>query len=216
MPQTWFVSDEHYNDKNMVGAAGRRPFSTHEKMIEAFRDAHNRVVGSQDLVCHLGDFCLLSGGLGVSTPSKILSGLNGQHVLIRGNHDRPHRWRPGPPFYWVRNRSSVNIEVEGEDLQIVMDHWPMRTWERKHQGALQLHGHEHGGLPPLVNQLDVCIENAHRAFGEWRPFSADDVVEAVVRQNLTPTPHPDNHYAHHGKPTPPLTRPRTHGLPRKP
>ena len=204
MSQTWFVSDEHYNDKNMVGPGGHRPFETQLEMIRAFQRAHNDVVEPNDLVCHLGDYFMASGGLAPGDASKILAELRGHHVLVRGNHDKPDRWTPAPAFKWIRFKTSIDAHDGERDLCCVLDHWPMRTWSRKHYGAVQLHGHEHGNLPPLANQLDVGIDHAHRLFGEWRPFSGTDVLQVIRLQNQMLQPNPDNDYGHHGKLTPVL------------
>jgi calcineurin-like phosphoesterase family protein len=44
----------------------------------------NKIVGKDDLVYHLGDFCFK----GKSTADIFLDKLNGEIILIKGNHDR--------------------------------------------------------------------------------------------------------------------------------
>ena len=78
----WFTSDTHFYHSNIIGFC-KRPFKNVEDMNETLIENWNRVVGQDDIVFHLGDFCL--GGSAEWT--KILDRLNGKIYLIMGNHD---------------------------------------------------------------------------------------------------------------------------------
>ena len=47
----------------------------------------------------------------------------------------------------------------GEQL-VVLDHYPMRSWNKSHYGSWQLYGHHHGTLPedPNAFQMDVGVD----------------------------------------------------------
>lgn len=82
----FFTSDEHYLHKNVNRLCGR-PFS-HEDMTEGHEELirrHNSVVGPDDYVWHLGDFCW-----NYQRTEEFLSRLNGTHSLVMGNHDDGH------------------------------------------------------------------------------------------------------------------------------
>ena len=80
--KVYFTSDTHFYHSNIIGFC-KRPFKNVEDMNETLIENWNRVVGQDDIVFHLGDFCL--GGSHEWT--KILNRLNGKIYLILGNHD---------------------------------------------------------------------------------------------------------------------------------
>ena len=79
---TFFTSDTHFNHANIISFCNR-PFKDVEQMNEVMIANWNHVIGKDDSVFHLGDFCL--GGAAEWT--KILDRLNGKIYLIMGNHD---------------------------------------------------------------------------------------------------------------------------------
>ena len=78
---TFFTSDTHFNHANIIKFCNR-PFKDVEQMNETLIANWNRVIGPNDTVFHLGDFCL--GGAAEWT--KVLDRLNGKIYLIMGNH----------------------------------------------------------------------------------------------------------------------------------
>ena len=80
--KVFFTSDTHFNHANILKFCDR-PFKNVEEMNETIIVNWNKVIGKDDTVFHLGDFCL--GGSAEWT--KILDRLNGKIHLIVGNHD---------------------------------------------------------------------------------------------------------------------------------
>ena len=80
--KVFFTSDTHFNHTNIIQYC-QRPFKSTDEMNEAIIDNWNSVVGEEDTVFHLGDFCLGSS----AEWNKILNRLNGKIYLILGNHD---------------------------------------------------------------------------------------------------------------------------------
>lgn len=78
----FFTSDTHFNHSNIIRFCNR-PFHNVEEMNETIIRNWNSVVAPDDIVFHLGNFCL--GGAAEWT--KILERLNGRIYLILGNHD---------------------------------------------------------------------------------------------------------------------------------
>ena len=54
--KVFFTSDTHFNHANIIKFC-ERPFGSIEEMNEALIANWNRVVGKDDIVFHLGDFC---------------------------------------------------------------------------------------------------------------------------------------------------------------
>lgn len=167
----WFTSDQHFDHENIIKLANR-PFSGVTEMNEAIITAHNDIVKPGDSVYHLGDFCFTWGDS--VRPSKLLKLLNGQHFLIKGNHDRVRNWDPFPKFIWVRERDKLKTKTYGD---IYMDHYPLRDWPGRYRGRIQVYGHTHGTLEPLIGSAEVGVDIAYRTLNEWRPFSIEEIRE---------------------------------------
>jgi calcineurin-like phosphoesterase family protein len=45
-----------------------------------------------------------------------------------------------------------------DGVQLVLCHYPFRSWNGMHRGAVNLHGHSHGRLKPLARQHDVGVD----------------------------------------------------------
>jgi calcineurin-like phosphoesterase family protein len=87
MPAVFLISDTHFGHEKTCTVFKRedgsplRPFSSAEEMDEFMVKAWNERVRPNDKVYHLGDVAIARKSLG------ILRRLNGDKVLIRGNHD---------------------------------------------------------------------------------------------------------------------------------
>lgn len=78
----WFTSDQHFGHRRIIEYC-KRPFASVEEMNDQLIQRHNALVQPDDRVYHLGDFALMTG----PKIKGIVQSLNGQHVLIKGNHD---------------------------------------------------------------------------------------------------------------------------------
>jgi calcineurin-like phosphoesterase family protein len=89
MSNTFLISDTHFSHTNSWktfklanGITPMRPFTSTEEMDETMIDNWNHVVKPQDKVYHLGDIAMSKHAI-----NSILPRLNGEKVLIKGNHD---------------------------------------------------------------------------------------------------------------------------------
>lgn len=67
---TFFTSDTHFNHANIIRFCNR-PFKDVEQMNETLIANWNRVVGTNDIVFHLGDFCLGGAAEYLSVPLSV-------------------------------------------------------------------------------------------------------------------------------------------------
>ena len=87
MPAVFLVSDTHFGHAGVCrftrndGVTKLRPWDDPDEMDEFMIKAWNERVGPRDKVYHLGDVVINRKAL------KTLARLNGDKVLIRGNHD---------------------------------------------------------------------------------------------------------------------------------
>ena len=190
MPNLLLTADSHFAHANVIEYTGR-PFASVNEMDEAMIAAWNSVVGPDDVVYHLGDFCL--GGL-IEARWR-LSRLNGIiHILgYPWHHDK--RWLPKPdspfPLYSaigfrvVIEPPMVVLELEqyqlnGRPMPLVLCHYPLApSWDRAHYGSWHAFGHCHGRYNPSGLCLDVGVDNAYKLLGAYRPFRLEEFAEIM-------------------------------------
>jgi calcineurin-like phosphoesterase family protein len=143
----FFTADTHFGDHRTINIQ-RRPFATVAEMDAAIIAGWNAVVRREDEVWHLGDVARR----GVDVPDW-LGRLNGVKHLLRGNNDDA---ATSAATGWVSVRDYAEMEVDG--VALVLCHYPFRSWNGQHRGAINLHGHSHGRLKPMPRQFDVGVD----------------------------------------------------------
>lgn len=151
----FFTSDTHFGDHRTINI-WKRPFGSAAEMDSALIDGWNGTVRPEDEVWHLGDFARRAADV-----PGLLARLHGVKHLVRGNNDAPAATAAEG---WASVQDYAEIEVEGRRL--VLCHYPFRSWNGQHRGAIDLHGHSHGRLKPLPRQFDVGVD-----VWRWRPVA---------------------------------------------
>lgn len=57
---------------------------------------------------------------------------------------------------WASVGDYAELELDGHKL--ILCHYPFRSWNGQHRGAVNLYGHSHGRLKPVPNQYDVGVD----------------------------------------------------------
>lgn len=149
MIKEWYTSDSHWFHQKIIEYCNR-PFSSVEQMNTTLIKRWNEVVGKSDKVYHLGDFALS----GKEQVSEIVSQLNGQIYLIKGNHDtHTNDWYRECGFKEVYDHPIIvhdYLILSHEPLPFVMN-----------QMYCSIYGHIH--TSPLYqtwtsNSCCVCVE----------------------------------------------------------
>jgi len=144
----------------------------------------NSVVSPGDLVYILGDmfWCKSSEAI------PVLKQLNGQKILIRGNHDRCSDGEFKRQFVKITDY----LEIEEDDgARIVLSHYPIPCFKNHFYGWYHLYGHvhtsfEHNMMLSIRRQMTELYDKqcmmlnvgammpymdyAPRTFEELRPF----------------------------------------------
>ncbi len=179
--RVFFTSDTHFNHSNIIRFC-RRPFKDVNCMNETLIGNWNSVVGTDDVIFHLGDFCL--GGAAEWT--RILDRLNGRIYLILGNHDMKNI-RQGFLERFEHVTQQMCIEVKRQ--QIVLNHNPFLCYGGSYAKTWQLFGHVHSGpyntgldKPRLKmlfpTQYDVGVDN-----NSFFPVAYEE-VEKIIRKQV--------------------------------
>ncbi len=143
----WFTADTHFGDHRTLNIH-KRDFASTAAMDAAMIAGWNAVVAPDDDIWHLGDVARR-----LEDVAPLLAQLNGIKHLVRGNNDDPAIAQvPG----WASVADYAEIVVD--DRFCVLCHYPFRSWNRQHRGAINLHGHSHGRLKPMPRQFDVGVD----------------------------------------------------------
>jgi calcineurin-like phosphoesterase family protein len=145
----YFTSDHHFGHGGARGLY-RRPYPSVAAMDHDMIARWNAVVRPEDEVWHLGDFAIRQPAARVAA---LLEALHGRKHLIAGNNDDAGVTACAG---WISVRPYAEVTVD--DTNLVLCHYPFRTWRNMGKGWINLHGHSHGRLKPLPRQFDVGVD----------------------------------------------------------
>lgn len=116
MANKFYIADWHYGHANAIHF-DNRPFANVEKMNEVLIKNWNERVKPGDMVYVLGDmfWCKSSDAI------PVLKNLNGQKLLIKGNHDRCNDSQFAKEFVKIIEY----LEVEDGGKKIALCHYPI-------------------------------------------------------------------------------------------
>jgi len=163
----FFISDTHFDHARIIELC-HRPFDNVEQMNAAMVENWNSVVGSGDIVYHGGDFAF-SRNRGRVT--ELLRRLNGTKHLIQGNHDH-EVVRKAKGWNSVQLRRNIKVLP----AQIVIDHYPIEIWDKRHYGSIHLFGHIHEKTCEKETELR---HNISVDFNEFIPVSLEQIVSIM-------------------------------------
>jgi len=177
METIWFSADQHDSHPKIIEICGRpTTLENHRQWI--IEDVINKYVSKKHRLYLLGDVSFASK---TEAETKFLSKLNGQKTLIVGNHDK--NIRKSTYFGEITQRKNFTFSREGLNIHIVLDHFPIASWERKVYGSWHLHGHTHGRFINTGLSWDAGIDNKrtlNTSDGEiishiWKPINLFEV-----------------------------------------
>lgn len=182
----FFTSDTHYGHANIIKYSNR-PYKSVEEMNEALIANYNSRVKDTDTCYHLGDVAFLPSG----EIKQIWERLNGDKVLILGNHDSKENFVGLPRtkvFQYLEIRVSDPTAPNGYNgrQHIILLHYSMRVWNKSHRGTWQLYGHSHGTLPddPNLLSMDVGVDPQ-----KYFPISYDEVKAHMAKKTWKALDH---------------------------
>ena len=152
MPSVYLASDPHFGHWGMCkflrsDGTKLRPWDTPEEMDEALVKNWNETVKPKDKVYLLGDVVINRRAL------PTVGRLNGDLVLIRGNHDIFKLHEYTPYFRDVRAYHVLNKQ------RVILSHIPIHTMQMERWRG-NIHGHCHANRVMLGDVPDpryVCV-----------------------------------------------------------
>jgi calcineurin-like phosphoesterase family protein len=179
MSNVFLVSDTHFGHAGVCrfmrddGVTKLRPWDNPEEMDEAMIKLWNETVRPNDKVYHLGDVVINRKAL------QIMHRLNGDKVLIKGNHDIFRLEEYTPFFRDIRGYHVLN--------GLILSHIPVHEASLARFGC-NIHGHLHSNrvmkTAQFVRQevIDpryycVCVEQT-----DFKPIAFEEVMKRIKEQ----------------------------------
>lgn len=173
MPSVWLISDTHFGHEKTCTVFKRedgsplRPFSSAEEMDEYMISAWNDRVRPKDKVYHLGDVVISRKYL------STLERLNGDKVLIRGNHD----------IFKLEDYTQYFRDIRGYHVMngMILSHVPIHEQQLARFGC-NIHGHLHAHRvmkdgKPDPRYHSVCVEQT-----DFAPILFEEVQKRIVAE----------------------------------
>ena len=158
----FFASDHHFGHANILtfkrgDGSPLRNFDTVEEMDEHIIKCHNSVVGHNDKVYFLGDVVMSRKKSALS----ILYRLNGEKVLIKGNHDQCDASAYLEHFKDIRG----SHQFKG----LIMTHIPIHP-DSLGRWGFNVHGHLHSNTVGDPRYYNVSMESIN-----YTPISLEEI-----------------------------------------
>lgn len=141
MSKVFFTSDLHLGHENVI-RFDHRPFGTVEEMDAELVRRWNVKVQPGDLVYVLGDLIWRSR---TDDAYTLIRSMNGQIILIKGNHDRfLHNAKAKNALAGVKDYDDISVTLEdGTARRCILSHYYIPMYNGHRYGAIHLHGHSH-------------------------------------------------------------------------
>ena len=173
MPAVFLVSDTHFGHAGVCrfmrndGVTKLRPWDDPAEMDEFMVKAWNERVRPNDKVYHLGDVVINRKAL------STLSRLNGDKVLIRGNHDIFRDTEYNQYFRELRAYHVMN--------GMILSHIPIHE-ESLGRFGTNIHGHLHANRVMKDGKIDVryhcvCVEQT-----DFAPILFEDEIKRITAE----------------------------------
>jgi calcineurin-like phosphoesterase family protein len=161
MPATFLISDTHFGHEKtctvfkQADGSPLRPFSSAEEMDEEMIRRWNDKVRPKDKVYHLGDVVINRKFL------SVLDRLNGDKVLIRGNHD----------IFKLEDYTKYFRDIRGYHVMngMILSHIPVHEESLARFGT-NIHGHLHANRVMKTVRVEKTSEH------DPRPYTVEEKV----------------------------------------
>lgn len=163
MKATWVTSDSHFSHKLMSTLRG---FNSPEEMDEVLISKWNSRISPRDRVYHLGDFAINRRAIAAIAPR-----LNGNIVLIKGNHD----------IFKLSDYTDYFDDIRAYKVLscgVILSHIPIhpdQLWDGSRGRYLaNVHGHTHERELNDPRYINVCVEKTNLS-----PVKLDEILQRV-------------------------------------
>ena len=173
MPSVFLVSDTHFGHAGVCrftcddGVTKIRPWTDPAEMDEAMVKMWNETVKPTDKVYHLGDVVINRKAL------SIMHRLNGDKVLIKGNHD----------IFKLEDYTRHFRDIRGYHVMnnMILSHVPVHP-ESQGRFRANIHGHLHQRRVLKGDSIDPFYFNVSVEQIDFRPILFEEVLKRIQEQ----------------------------------
>ena len=185
MSKVFFTSDLHFGHENVI-SFDNRPFTSVEEMDRELVRRWNAKVCKDDMVYVLGDMIWKSRN---NDAHILIKSLNGQIVLIKGNHDRfLHNTQAKAALIDVKDYDDINVTMEdGAVRRCILSHYFIPLYNGHRYQAIHLHGHSHFtdeaklelAIAEKLNERGFSneIHNVGCMYWNYEPVTLDEILK---------------------------------------
>lgn len=161
----YFTADTHFYYQDAL-IYQNRPFRNVREMNEGIIKNWNDRVSNDDSIYILGDFADTS----YERVEELLKRLNGKKYIIRGNHDDVLNMVNPKLYEWIKDYHKLCIN----QLEIILFHYPIHSWEHKGKKALHFYGHIHSIQSDYRYSYNVGVD-----VNDMAPVSLEEIIERL-------------------------------------
>lgn len=184
MRKTFFTGDLHFGHKNVL-TFDNRPFATVDEMDAELIRRWNNKVGKGDLVYVLGDLIWKSRN---NDAPALIKSLNGQIILIKGNHDRfLHNSKAKAALAGIKDYDDICVTLEdGTQRRVIVSHYFIPMYIGHRYNAIHLHAHSHFSdeadfeidFAEQLNRMGCQNEiyNVGCMYWNYEPVTLDEII----------------------------------------
>ncbi len=189
----WFTADLHLGHKNILkhqieriekmGLVDSDDIIGHDNYII---NMWKNITKRNDHIYVLGDFIMLNQQGCIRILNELKS--NGCIIhLIVGNHDKSIK-KMFNMFESIDEIKSVtfkkdNFDFIEQDFNVVLSHYPMKSWPNKCRGSMQLYGHVHANALWIDDTDDLCLNvGLDNPLCNYTLFSLKQVYEIYLKK----------------------------------
>lgn len=184
MGKIFFTSDLHFGHYNVIFKYDKRPFATIEEHDKGIIENWNKRVSKEDTVYILGDISWHKD----EETANLLRQLNGNKILIKGNHDRI-----GPEmkkcFSYIKDYDEIKIN----NRMIILSHYPILFYRNHLHDTLMLYGHLHNSEEDsIMNEVKELLKSKnspHKMMNvgcmhtDYVPISYEEICEILDKES---------------------------------
>lgn len=183
----YITSDLHLQHKRIIEFCpeSRGHFASTEEMTEGIINNINSVVTDNDRLYILGDIAFCPPGQAVDYLKRI----NGEKVIIWGNHDR--KLRGSTEFEYQKSLMGVidnrdylatHFKVDDKNCNVVMMHFPIYSWDGVRFGGFHFFGHLHSKQFKWVRgrSCDIGLDS-----NNMMPHKIDDLIRSRIKDETS-------------------------------
>lgn len=169
MKNIFFTADMHFGHKAIIESC-KRPFSDIDEMDFKLVSNWNDKVSKEDVVYVVGDAFWTDDAV-----FEILPQLNGRIFFMYGNHDSSLSIVQKFFTEHVVLHNQIQ-ELKTNGTRIIMCHYPLATWNLRHQDSIHVHGHVHNNFPKYRKdtgrRINISVEH-----WDYAPIALEEILD---------------------------------------